>query len=69
MSETSWHILRDLLHSDIFLRYRPQDIAISIIYFVSVCYGIKIPYSDLAQNCWWKVSFFFSLTAGNFAKF
>jgi hypothetical protein len=54
LSETSWHILRDLLHSDLFLRHRPQDIAVSIIYFVATCYGIHIPYSDLAENCWWK---------------
>lgn len=55
--ETSWHMLKDLLHSDIFLRYRPQDIAISIIYLVTTCYGIQIPYNNLAKTPWWKVSF------------
>lgn len=52
--ETCWHILRDILHTDILLRYRPQEIAISLIYLVFMCYGIKVPFNDIAQKCWWK---------------
>lgn len=54
--ETSWHMLRDLLHSDMFTRhgYRAQSIAIAVIYLVSECYGVKIPYNELAQKQWWK---------------
>ncbi len=55
--EISWSMLRDLLHCDILLQYRPQEIAISIIYFVCTCYGIKIPCNDVAAKDWWKVTF------------
>ena len=60
--ETSWHILRDLLHSDLFLLYRPQEIAIAIIYFVCICYGVKMPYNDESELSWWKVRFFYFRT-------
>ena len=56
LSEVSWQILRDLLHTDIYLKYRPQEIAISIIYFVINCYGIKIPFHEFAITKWWTVS-------------
>ncbi len=52
--ETCWYILRDILHSNILLKYRPQDVAISIIYLVFMCYGIKVPFNDIAQKSWWK---------------
>ena len=51
--EISWALLRDLLHSDLLLRYRPQELAIGIIYFVCICYGIKIPGSE--HKNWFKV--------------
>lgn len=50
----SWQILRDLLHTDILLRYRPQEIAIAIIYFIITSYGIRVPYNDHAKVVWWK---------------
>ena len=53
--EASRHMLRDLLHSDVFLSYRPQEVAISIIYFHFICYGIKVPYDNTAQRSWYKV--------------
>ena len=53
--EVSWQVLRDSLHTDLFLRYRPQEIAITIIYFVCGCYGVKIPYNEHAKIDWWKV--------------
>lgn len=52
--EVSWHVLRDMLHSDLLIRYRAQDLAISVIYFVCQCYGIKVPHNELAKKCWWK---------------
>jgi len=52
--ETCWIILRDILHVDLLLNYRPQEIAISIIYLVLMCYGIRVPYNDIAQKTWWK---------------
>ena len=55
VKEVSWSILKDLLHSNILLNYRPQEIAIAIIYFVCICYGVKIPYNDSAEKTWWKV--------------
>lgn len=54
--EASRHMLRDLLHSDVFLVYRSQEVAISIIYFLFICYGIKVPYDNVAQRSWYKVS-------------
>lgn len=49
-------MLRDLLHSDLFTRYnyRAQSIALAIIYLVSECYGVKIPYNEIAQKQWYK---------------
>ncbi|CAF0711165.1 unnamed protein product [Brachionus calyciflorus] len=52
--ETSWHILKDLLHSDLLIRFRAQDIAITLIYFVCLCYGTQIPFNDIAKKTWWK---------------
>lgn len=54
IGEISWQILRDLLHSDILAKYRPQEIAISIIYFLMNCYGIQVPYNESAKVVWWK---------------
>lgn len=54
--QTSWKILRDMLHSDIYFHYRPQEIAIAIIYFVLVCYKIKVPHNESAETYWWEVS-------------
>ena len=56
VSETCWHILRDILHSNILLKHRPQEIAIAIIYLVFMCYGINVPFNDIAQKSWWKVN-------------
>ena len=53
--EVSWQILRDLLHTDLFLRERPQDIAVSVIYFITHCYGVKIPYNEFSEINWWQV--------------
>lgn len=49
-------MLRDLLHSDLFTahEYRAQSIALAVIYLVAECYGVKIPYNELAQKHWWK---------------
>jgi hypothetical protein len=51
-------MLRDILHTASFLDYRPQEIAISIIYFLFICYGIKVPYDNEAPICWFKVGIF-----------
>lgn len=47
-------MLRDMLHFDLLSKHRPQEIAISIIYFLLICYGIRVPYSDQAQKQWYK---------------
>lgn len=56
LPQTAWQMLRDLLHSDLFTRYdyRAQSIALAVIYLVSECYGVKIPYNEIAQKQWWK---------------
>ncbi len=54
--ETCWYMLKDLLHTDLMLKYRAQEIAISVIYLVLMCYGVKVPFNDIAQSCWWKVN-------------
>jgi len=56
--ESSRNMLRDILHTASFLDYRPQEIAISIIYFLFICYGIKVPYDNEAPICWFKVGIF-----------
>ncbi len=60
LSEPAWFMLRDMLHSDISLRYRPQEVAIAIIYLIAVCYGVHIPCDPTKSNeenkYWWSVS-------------
>jgi hypothetical protein len=55
IKDTSWHMLRDLLHSDSLNKYRPQEIAIAVIYFTLICYDISVPYEKNAEKKWWQV--------------
>lgn len=52
--EVSRHMLRDMLHFNFISKHRPQEIAISIIYFLLICYGIKVPFDEQALKTWYK---------------
>lgn len=56
LAVVAWQVLRDLLHTDMCMKYGPQEQAISIIYFVSNCYGVKVPFNEFAGVKWWQVS-------------
>ena len=56
IKDTSWYMLRDLLHSDSLNKNRPQEIAISVIYFTLVFYGVSVPYEKNAEKKWWQVN-------------
>jgi len=58
LAQTCWSMLRDSYHSPLALRYKPQHIAIAVIYFALLCHGIEVPYNKVADTQWWKVSFF-----------
>ena len=55
ITRTCWSILRDSYHSNLALRYRPQHIAIAIIYLAFLSHGLEVPYSKTADLAWWKV--------------
>ena len=55
IKDTSWQMLRDLLHSDSLNKSRPQEIAISIIYFTLVFYGVSVPFETNAEKKCWQV--------------
>ena len=58
ISKTAWQVLRDMLHSDFYFDYRPQEVALSIIYFTFGCYGVQVPFNEEAEKKWWEVSKF-----------
>lgn len=49
-----WLVLRDMLHTDLYLRYRPQEVAVAIIYLACSCYGVRIPHDDAAELPWYR---------------
>ena len=49
-----WLVLRDMLHTDLDLRYRPQEVAVAIIYMALNCYGVRIPFDDEAEVPWYR---------------
>ena len=55
LCQASWKILRDLLHTDLLLKYLPQEIAVSILYLVTGCYGVEIPFNDFTKKNIWMV--------------
>lgn len=49
-----WLVLRDMLHTDLYLRYRPQEVAVAIIYLACSCYGVAIPHDEAAELAWYR---------------
>lgn len=52
---TCWSLLRDSYHCPLALRFRPQHIAIAIIYMSLLTLGVEVPYNRQADVPWWKV--------------
>lgn len=55
VSRTCWALLRDSYHSPLALRYKPQHIAIAVVYMALLCHGLEVPYNQVADTPWWKV--------------
>ncbi|XP_064639167.1 cyclin-Q-like [Lineus longissimus] len=55
IAKFAWGILRDSYHGPICLKYRPEHIAIAVIYFTLQLYGMEVPFSDEAEYRWWEV--------------
>ncbi|XP_052781043.1 cyclin-Q-like [Mya arenaria] len=55
LTRTCWGILRDTYHSPLALRYKPQHIAIAVLYFSILCHGLEVPHNRTADRPWWKV--------------
>ena len=49
-----WLFLKDMLHTDLYLRYRPQEVAVAIIYMACTCYGVDIPHDDASELAWYR---------------
>lgn len=50
-----WAILNDSYHSStLCIDYKPQLLAVSIIYIVLSIYKIQVPYNDVARVKWWE---------------
>lgn len=56
LTRTCWALLRDSYHSPLALRYKPQHIAIAVIYMALQCHGVEVPFNRVADSPWWKVS-------------
>ncbi|WAR26815.1 CCNQ-like protein, partial [Mya arenaria] len=54
LTRTCWGILRDTYHSPLALRYKPQHIAIAVLYFSILCHGLEVPHNRTADRPWWK---------------
>lgn len=61
LTRTCWGMLRDSYHSPLALRYKPQHIAIAIVYFALLCHGVEVPYNRVADTQWWKVRFYVAI--------
>ncbi|KAJ8301804.1 hypothetical protein KUTeg_020791 [Tegillarca granosa] len=55
ITRTAWALLRDSYHGNICLKYKPQHIAIALIYFSLTCHGIEVPHQEHVDNLWWQV--------------
>ena len=54
VTRTSWAMLRDSYLTDMCLRYQPDHVAVSVLYFALQCYGVDVPHSDLSEQAWWQ---------------
>lgn len=55
LTKTCWSILRDSYHGKTSLKFKPQHIAVSIIYLGFQCYGLEVPHNRSAHTKWWTV--------------
>ncbi|KAL3852524.1 hypothetical protein ACJMK2_016152 [Sinanodonta woodiana] len=52
---TAWACLRDFYHCSVCLTYKPQHLAVGVLYFAMLCLGVEVPYHKQAELKWWKV--------------
>lgn len=55
LARTAWALLRDSYHGRLCLQYKPQHIAVAILYMTLESHGAEIPYEHSAITPWWKV--------------
>ncbi|XP_074645756.1 cyclin-Q-like [Tubulanus polymorphus] len=55
IAKTAWSILRDSYHGSVCLRYKPEHIAIAVLYQTLQSYGIEVPHDHDADLRWWEV--------------
>ncbi|XP_019633951.1 PREDICTED: cyclin-related protein FAM58A-like isoform X2 [Branchiostoma belcheri] len=53
--DTAWAMLRDLYHGKVCLWHKAQHLAVAVLYFSLLCYGIEVPLNNQAETKWWKV--------------
>ena len=55
LANTAWAILRDSYHGKICLKYKPQHIAIAVLYMALESHGVEVTLSEQSETPWWKV--------------
>lgn len=55
LARTAWALLRDSYHGTLCLQYKPQHIAVAILYLTLESHGAEVPHEDSAGTPWWKV--------------
>lgn len=55
LARTAWALLRDSYHGTLCLQYKPQHVAVAILYLTIESHGADIPHEDTAVTPWWKV--------------
>ncbi|XP_069137252.1 cyclin-Q-like [Argopecten irradians] len=64
IARTAWALLRDCYHGNVILKYKPDHIAVAILYLTLQCHGVDVPYHYQSDTPWWKV-FAEDATIGN----
>ena len=58
VATTAWALLRDSYHGNLCLRYKPDVMAVSVLYLTLQSYGVEVPCSEEAEDRWWEVMLF-----------
>ncbi|XP_071082581.1 cyclin-Q-like [Haliotis cracherodii] len=55
IARTAWSLLRDCYHGNMCLKYKPQHMAVAVLFFALQCHGAEVPYHKYADTPWWLV--------------
>ncbi|XP_041347144.1 cyclin-Q-like [Gigantopelta aegis] len=55
IARTAWSYLRDSYHGNLCLQYKPQHMAVAVLYFSLLSLGVDVPHHHECDTKWWKV--------------